>query len=142
MRFVSFGGKRYHVQNEINHVLCTANIITVQIRTSATTFCLESETKKNSLDFALPKQVKSILHEKIKKKMVDFLVFFFLFFQIRNPPYTWTQHITLLQFNSVALKFKIRISVVRILLRKLKLFYLFFLLPTLMTEQLTCFFPK
>ena len=27
---------------------------------------------------------------KDQKKMVDFLVFFFLFFQIRNPPYTWT----------------------------------------------------
>ena len=50
---------------------------TVQIRASATTFCLESETKKNSPDFTLPKWVKSILHEKVKKEMVDFLVVVF-----------------------------------------------------------------
>ena len=32
----------------MNHVVCSANIITFQIATSFTTFCLERETKKNS----------------------------------------------------------------------------------------------
>ena len=35
--------------------------------TSVTTFFLERRTEKKSLDFALSKQVKSILHELEKK---------------------------------------------------------------------------
>ena len=45
------------MQNEMNYVVFPANIITFKITTSFTNFCLERETKKNSLDFALPKQV-------------------------------------------------------------------------------------
>ena len=55
MRFVLFSGKRYHMWNEMNHVVCLANIIIFQITISLTNFYLEGETKKNSPDFALPK---------------------------------------------------------------------------------------
>ena len=44
----------------MNHVVCSANIITFQIATSFTTFCLERETKKNSIGQEHPAQIGKI----------------------------------------------------------------------------------
>ena len=54
----------------MNHVVCPANIITFQIATSFTTFCLERETKKNSIGQEHPAQIEK------KKKMAEFIFFY------------------------------------------------------------------